>query len=30
MLEFEELTKELDGYFKVRGDGNCFYNTFIY
>ncbi|KAM3142208.1 OTU deubiquitinase [Paramecium bursaria] len=30
MLEFEELTKELDGYIKVRGDGNCFYNTFIY
>ena len=30
MLELAEITQELDGYIKVRGDGNCFYNSFIY
>ncbi|KAM3142206.1 hypothetical protein pb186bvf_005615 [Paramecium bursaria] len=30
MLELPEITQELDGYIKVRGDGNCFYNSFIY
>ena len=30
MLDIPEITQELDGYIRVRGDGNCFYNTFVY